>query len=216
MKKDVKNKDVKMEETKAVTSEASEQPIAAKMTLDGVDLSEFEPEEADITIPSKIKPTQIPIKRRDDQTWVQFHPTWNLRLNCIKRTADGSYYPVLRAALPYCKEWVKPYTFFVGITTSNTVFLLDVPDDSDDDKGFGKSWHDSARITVIEGRKGWIRVVSNRSAGGYDIKYPEGKIGNPTWPDVTLQEILDIAFRDRIIKDGDHKLIKDLRGQQLL
>ena len=211
------NQKARKEETPEIPSEASEQQIPTKkMTLDGIDLSEFTPEEADITIPSKIKPTMIPIGRRDDQTWIQYHKEWMFRLNCIKRKADKTYFVVERKALPYCKEWVKPFKFFIGVTASNAIFLLDVPEDTEDDKGFGRSWHESAQQTVIAGREGWIRVVSNRSAGGYDVKYPEGNIGEPTWPDVTLEEILNIAFRDRIIKDGEHKLIKDLRGQQLL
>ena len=206
-----------VEETPEVTSEASVQ--TEKMTLDGIDLSEFTPEASDIAIVSKTKPTIIPIGRRDDQTWQQFHKEWVLRLNCIKRKADRSHFPVTREALPYCLEWVKPYKFFVGITTSNAIFLLDIPEETEDEKdgkALGRSWHESAQQYVIEGRKGWIRVVANRSAGGYDIKYPEGNLGEPVWPDVTLEEILNIAFRDRIIKDKNHRLIKDLQGQKLL
>lgn len=216
MKKETKKREEKTEETPLVTSDANKPQPTKKMTLDGIDLSEFTPEEADIDIPSKIKPTMIPIGRRDDQTWIQFHSEWMFRLNCIKRKADKTYFVVERKALPYCKEWVKPYKFFVGITSSNSIYLLDIPEETEDEKAFGRSWHESAQQTVIAGRQGWIKVISNRSAGGYDVKYPEGNLGEPTWPDITLEEILNIAFRDRIIKDEEHKLIKDLRGQQLL
>ncbi len=59
----------------------------------------------------------------------------------------------------------------------------------------------------------WVRVTSNMALGAYEISeaikgYPE-----PVWPDISLQEILKIAFRDRIVADADHALLQRLRGE---
>jgi hypothetical protein len=33
------------------------------------------------------------------------------------------------------------------------------------------------------------------------------------WPDISFQEILQIAFRDRIVDRADHPLVQRLRGE---
>ena len=34
----------------------------------------------------------------------------------------------------------------------------------------------------------------------------------PVWPDISFEEILKIAFRDRYVDDVDHPLLQKLRG----
>ena len=40
-----------------------------------------------------------------------------------------------------------------------------------------------------------------------------GQIGEPAWPDVSLQEIIKIAFRDQMITDWNHPVLQRLRGE---
>ena len=63
--------------------------------------------------------------------------------------------------------------------------------------------------------KKWVRVVSNRSLGAYDINTPKAELNDPTWPpELSLKEILDIAFEGRIITEWDHPILKALRGEE--
>jgi len=50
------------------------------------------------------------------------------------------------------------------------------------------------------------------SLGAYRIYRAEGELSDPVWPDRTLSELLEIAFRDRIISTEDHPVIRRLRG----
>jgi hypothetical protein len=60
----------------------------------------------------------------------------------------------------------------------------------------------------------WVRVVSNRSLGAYDILTPKAELDGPIWPELSLAEILEIAFEGRIIETNDHPILKALRGEQ--
>jgi hypothetical protein len=58
----------------------------------------------------------------------------------------------------------------------------------------------------------WIQVVPNMNLGAYQILQAQAQLSDPEWPDLPFNEILEIAFKDRIIDGPDHLVIKRLRG----
>jgi hypothetical protein len=50
------------------------------------------------------------------------------------------------------------------------------------------------------------------SLGAYEMFVAESAMSEPTWPEVTYQELIRLAFRDRLITTLDHPVIKRLRG----
>ena len=59
----------------------------------------------------------------------------------------------------------------------------------------------------------WVRMKSNRSLGAYEITMAAGEMADPVWPDLSFQELIKIAYRDRMITSLDHAVVKRLRGQ---
>jgi hypothetical protein len=47
----------------------------------------------------------------------------------------------------------------------------------------------------------------------HEIFTSEHPIPEPEWPDLSFQELFTIAFRDRVIRDLGHPVVKQLRGQ---
>ena len=58
----------------------------------------------------------------------------------------------------------------------------------------------------------WVRIKANMSLGAYEIFSAESVMQDPTWPELPFNELLRIAFRDRIISSADHPVVKRLRG----
>ena len=98
------------------------------------------------------------------------------------------------------------------ITRQGTVFLW--PIRLPDADGKINEWHQSAANAAEYATKQWVRIKSNKAIRGYDLIIPDGKkpIPQPTWPDLSFQELLRIAFRDRLIDRLDHPVVKLLRG----
>jgi hypothetical protein len=48
--------------------------------------------------------------------------------------------------------------------------------------------------------------------GAYEMFEARGVISEPAWPDASFQDLLRIAFRDRMIDRVDHPVIRRLRG----
>ena len=55
-------------------------------------------------------------------------------------------------------------------------------------------------------------MTANMSLGAYEIFEATGDLPEPTWPELSVAEILKIAFRDRIVDNGDHPVVQRLRG----
>jgi hypothetical protein len=60
--------------------------------------------------------------------------------------------------------------------------------------------------------KKWVRVTSSMSLGAYEIFEASGDLPEPVWPDYAFEEILKIAFQDRIVDRADHPLVQRLLG----
>ena len=47
--------------------------------------------------------------------------------------------------------------------------------------------------------KDWVRINADMELGAYKITVARGAIPEPEWPNLTFEELLEIAFRDRIV-----------------
>jgi hypothetical protein len=57
-----------------------------------------------------------------------------------------------------------------------------------------------------------VRIKANMSLRGYDIFVPDKTFPDREWPNLTYQEILRIAAKDRLILSLDHSAVRLLRG----
>ena len=75
------------------------------------------------------------------------------------------------------------------------------------------NWNASAMEAAQLAQSQWVRVAANMSLGGYETFIATGDLPEPEWPDKPMQEIMDIAFKDRYINSEDHPVIRRLRGE---
>ncbi len=60
----------------------------------------------------------------------------------------------------------------------------------------------------------WVRVVSNRSLGAYEVLQSVGDIPDPSWTEHSFQELLRVAFKGRFVRDLEHPAQLRLRGMR--
>jgi hypothetical protein len=58
----------------------------------------------------------------------------------------------------------------------------------------------------------WVRLKANMSLGAYEITVAKSVMADPVWPDLPYQELIRIAYRDRMITAVDHPVVRRLRG----
>src|SRR5262245_34601773 len=74
-------------------------------------------------------------------------------------------------------------------------------------------WNRSALEAAAMAETQWVRVASNIPLGAYDVFTATANWPEPSWPDLTLEEILRVAFKKRSIESLDDPTLKRLRGE---
>jgi len=156
--------------------------------------------------------TTIPVRRPDRQWFVRVHPDVEYRLETavLELKEDGETYlvaPHLWSELP---GEIAPKVLLTAITRQGNVFLW--PIRMPDELGKLDEWNRSALEAANLAKKQWIRLAANRTLGAYEPFVATGDLPEPEWPDKPLQELVRIAFRDRLIDTLDHPVVQRLRG----
>jgi hypothetical protein len=156
--------------------------------------------------------TKVPVQNPDPQSFIRVHKNYRMALAVIVLKQDNETYlltPSIAREVP--GEFVMVMMRTV-ITRQGTITLW--PIRLPDADGRINEWHQSAADAAKYAEEHWVRVKSNKAIRGYDqIPVPEDvTVPEPTWPDLSFQELLRIAFRDRLIDRLDHPVIKRLRG----
>jgi hypothetical protein len=81
-----------------------------------------------------------------------------------------------------------------------------------DGSGRRNAWHDSAREAAELAKREWVKIVSDMAGGCYRIYRAKGKLPDPAFPSQSLDELLRIAFRGRIIDNENHPVVKQALG----
>ena len=128
----------------------------------------------------------------------------------IELKDDREDYLVRPEILPDLAGEVVYKTLFTAINRQGVLFLWSVrlprPDDRKTD--WWKSMREAAEIAMNK----WLRIKANMSLGAYEITVAASDMADPVWPDLPFQEIVRIAFRDRMVASLDHAVVKRLRG----
>ena len=156
--------------------------------------------------------TKVPVQNPDPQSFIRVHKNYRMALAVIVLKQDNETYlltPSIARELPGEFVMVMMHTV---ITRQGTIFLW--PIRLPDADGRINEWHQSAADAAKYAEEHWVRVKSNKAIRGYDlIPVPDDvTVPEPTWPDLSFQELLRIAFRDRLVDRLDHPVIKRLRG----
>ena len=157
--------------------------------------------------------TTVPVRKPNSQEFVRVHPDLAFRLTpaaTIEVKEDREVYlvtPNMAQALP---GEFSAVTQHLAINRQGVLFLWPVK--LPNPEGKHNEWNRSAAEAAERSMKKWVRVTSSMSLGAYEIFEASGDLPEPVWPDYSLKEILEIAFRDRIVDRPDHPLVQRLKG----
>jgi hypothetical protein len=155
----------------------------------------------------------VPVRRPHRQEFVRVHPGPDYRADFPvvelkdERREEYIVSPALLADL--VGEFV-PKTLFTTIDRQGVVSLWPVRLPTPDDKPI--EWWRSMREAAELAMERWVRVKANMNLAAYEIFVAESVISDPVWPEETYQELIKLAFRDRLITTTDHPVVKRLRG----
>jgi hypothetical protein len=156
--------------------------------------------------------TQVPVGKPSPRVFVRVHPDpdWHLATMILDLKEDREVYLVAPELYAELLDEIVPVMLYPTITRQGIISLwpckLPGPD------GKTNPWHRSALEAAEHATKRWIRVAAKMELGAYEISEAVGDLPDPEWPDLSLQELLKIAFKDAYIDRIDHPVVQRLRG----
>ena len=155
----------------------------------------------------------VPVRKPGRQEVFRTHPDLEMWLETtvLEVKADRLSYLVEPSLAPHLPGEAVPKVLVTSMTTYGAVFLW--PIKLQDELGRHDEWNAVALEAAERARSKFIRLVANMGAGTYDVLEATGNFPEPAWPDLTLNVLLAMAFKDRIIDSLDHPVLKQLRGE---
>ena len=157
--------------------------------------------------------TTVPVRKPNRQEFVRVHPDPAYRLTpaaIIEVKEDREVYLVMPDMAPILPGEFSTVTLLTTINRQGTLHIWPVKLPTPE--GRQNEWHRSAAEAAERAMKKWVRVTSSMSLGAYEIFEASGDLPEPVWPDYAFEEILKIAFRDRVVDRADHPLVQRLLG----
>jgi hypothetical protein len=155
----------------------------------------------------------IPTRKPNTQDFVRTHPSEDYRLlaRCVDLKDDRELFLVRPEVAHELVGETVVKTLFTAINRQGVLFVWPVSVPALDAKQL--EWWRSMREAAEFAMHSWVRVKANMDLGAYEIFEAGSLMADPVWPEISFQEILRIAFRDRIIDRIDHPVVKRLRGE---
>ncbi len=196
------------DENKALGSDQSGSP-------DPFDLSRLAlPQNFGDMVGAKKLLTTVPVRKPHRQEFIRVHPgeDWRLQTGVlvVKEDRDETYLvdPSLWTILP---GEIKRKVLVTAVNRQSVVFLWPLRLPGSD--GRVDPWSQSALEASMLATEGWICVKANMSLGAYEVYRAGGALPDPVWPEEGFKKLVQIAFKDRFIRDEAHLVIRRLRGE---
>lgn len=156
--------------------------------------------------------TVVPVGKPPKDRFFRTHesPNWVYPSWILEDKKTGETYIVSEDVASVLGGLVRAVELYAAIDRQNNVFLIPIP--LPGPNGVRNPWHESLLQAVLRAKLVWLRITANKDLGGYDIFEATAKLPEPIWPDTTLDELLAIAFRGRIITTPDHPVVREKLG----
>jgi hypothetical protein len=155
----------------------------------------------------------LPVRKPHRNWFIRVHPNTELTalIWVLEDDRDSTEYLVLKGALAHLKDYCKRKQLLVCQNDNGNLFcwLIGRPVDMEND------WNTSALAIADIARGRWVQCKSNRQMGRYQAHEPvSASMPDPDWPEKIddLDEIINLAFGQRVIRDLDHPVARRILG----
>ena len=158
----------------------------------------------------KKKLTTVPVRKPSKTQWVRAHPEKKMDTVLLKYGESGEDLFLVEPELQVeVEQLAKAYRLVLAIDRQGDPFFwpIALPDDTRP-----LNWHLTAMEAAENAELEWTRIQANMNLGAYQIFAAEGNLEDPEWPELSMNELLDIAFKQKIIDRPDHLVLLQLRG----
>ena len=157
----------------------------------------------------------VPVRKPDKAWFVRVHPdeAYRLQTPVIELKEERETYLVDRHLWPGLagESTFAPRALYTAVNRQGVLFLWPVRLPGPDGKL--DSWSQSAQEAAARAQHRWVRVQANLSLGAYEVYEAPAELPDPRWPEQPFKELLEVAFKGKLIDRHDHPVLRKLRGE---
>jgi hypothetical protein len=158
--------------------------------------------------------THVPVRKPGRQEFVRVHKADRIDLFLLELKEERESYIIRPEILPFLAAEASLVTLFRTINRQGVEFLWPVKRSIAE--GRQNAWHSSAAAAAISAETDWTRVRADMDLGAYKVEKALGRLEEPAWRDVFLEQLMRIAFAGRVIDSEEHPVVRRLRGARLM
>ena len=164
-------------------------------------------------IPAKKIFNNIPVQKPGKQEFIRVHPDSEYRLATmvLEIKDDRETYLVDPALWEELHNELTTKLLALYVNRQNVLKLWPIKLPGADGKL--DSWNESALVAAQHAQNAWVRVSSNMDLGAYEIYEALEKLTEPHWQELSMERILELAFKGKYIDSLDHPVIQKLKGR---
>lgn len=158
---------------------------------------------------------RLPVRKPQRQEFFRVHPNPDMALTTAvfeeKETREiYCVAPEMMDTFSMLGD-LTPVTLMLAKTRQGA--LLMVPFKLPTDTAVTSGWFDTALHAAERAKTKWVRMASDMALGGYRVYEAESTLDDPEWPDQPLNELLELAFKNKVIDSPDHPVFNKLLGR---
>ena len=156
--------------------------------------------------------TTVPVGKPPKDRFFRAHtsPSWVFPTWILENKTTGETYLASAQVASVLGDLVRAVELHAAIDRQNNVFFIPIP--LPRPNGVRNPWHESLAQAVGRSKSVWVRISANKELGGYDIFEATAKLPDPVWPDISIDELLEVAFKGRIMTSVDHPIVQERLG----
>lgn len=157
----------------------------------------------------------IAIGRPNKMTFFRVHPDFCAEFSLLKPeeelNAGREPYAVSGEMSPLMADLIKPYRLYLVSTARGSHMIWPVRIE-EDGMPSNNQWGESAHRAAQRAMEKWVRMASDMELRHYRVYVAQDEIGEPIWPDIEPDELIELAFKDRFISDQSHPVYRAIIG----
>lgn len=156
--------------------------------------------------------TTVTIGKPNGQTFFRVHHEWKAVYRVFEKKQDykSEFFIVDTNAVPELASEAPPRLIVPLITRDGSLYVWPLR------IGTAEKEADlaarSAYAAMQEAQSSWVRL--KWKGREFECFVAKGELPQPEWPDITFDEILDLAFAGRVIESANHPVVKALNGER--
>lgn len=155
-------------------------------------------------------------RKPGSSTFFRTHPTYEIKVGCLELKDQSSDVYLVSPGVNQAVSDIAGNCYSVRLLVpwvnrqgEVSLWALKLPSND----GKSNDWFDSALEAANDAKVSWLRIAANMRQGRYDIFEAETQGASPIWPELAFVEMVRMAFKNKVIDNLDHPLIKSIQGR---